>query len=176
MRMTPDLIAASGQAGSQYSLNNNFACHPSTSNTSSGFNSSSFNFHMLQQSLSSSQHQQLQQQLNSMTHPSFHPSVQELSGLQHGRPSTPMGSHLPDLGAGVSMNHHVGMNMNPNGMHEAELQSLLPSYRPAPDYDTAVQIKYGHHINSVPPRTVKGLQQHLYYDSRTHQEEVTADF
>jgi hypothetical protein len=79
---------------------------------------------------------------------------------------------MPDLGAGASLSHHA-MNMNPNGIHESELQSLLPSYRPAPDYDTAVQIKYGHHVNGVAAASVKGPH-HLYFDPRQQPEEVSS--
>ena len=150
MRSTPDLITPSlitRNAGSQYSLNNNcFATQSSTlTSSSAGFSmqllqnqqraaASSAQPQLSQQMLPISQQQQQQQQL--------HRSLQELPQL---RPFTPSG--MPSTSSDVlhPMTNHVNLTPSINDLHT--LQSLLPSYRHTPDYETAVQMKYG--VNST---------------------------
>lgn len=181
LRATPDLIAPSYGIGSQYSLNNNFAHQASTINNTAS--SPGLNMHLFHNNSlpSSKYHNQLLQQRAKQLHDirqeqPLHRSLQELSdsnpSLQYGRPVTPRSGNMvtmPDLGASAPMTHH-SMNMNPNGT-DSDVQSLLPSYRPAPDYDTAVQLKYGQHRRNMLPN----VEQNSVREKPSKQQSYTED-
>lgn len=138
MRATPDLIAPSLMArntGSQYSLNNN--CF----GAQGGSSSSSLSMQLLQSqhrgassSASSAQPQLSQQGIPNTSQQQFHRSLQELPQL---RSFTPMPTTSTSDGLYPS---HVTLTPSINDLHT--LQSLLPSYRHTPDYETAVQMQH----------------------------------
>ena len=145
----------------QFSLHNNNNVYNHSGNNSAAGSSNiisnlGLNPQMLQQQLS------FRAQMNGMhpgpflTNQQLHPgqrgSLKELNNLQllgneyrpsMSRSSTPFNVYGPGNMLPQSVGHSFNLNNN------LELQSLLPSYRPAPDYQTAVQLKYGQGAASV---------------------------
>lgn len=155
LRATPDLIAPSlarSVAGSQYSLNNNAIINTSSLFSGGNLSSSGLNLHLLQQQLHQQQ-QQTQAAAISASH-SVNPSLQELTssfgstsggaGVKGGigasstrlDTSSLLNQHLPNVSIG-------SLPLQNSSAEQDQLKSMLPAYRQAPDYTTAVQIKYG---------------------------------
>jgi len=161
LRATPDLIAPSlarSVAGSQYSLNNSAL-------NGRNLSSSGLNLHLLQQQL----HQTQAAIAATNSSHSVNPSLQELSAATYGGTSSnrvPNGSvgtvsslaetslvnvnaihpaQLPNVSSSSLTNlGSLPLQINvANNVDHGQLKALLPAYRQAPDYNTAVQIKYG---------------------------------
>ncbi|ODM99807.1 Tyrosine-protein phosphatase non-receptor type 14 [Orchesella cincta] len=162
LRATPDLIAPSlarSVAGSQYSLNSSAV----NSNLLNGRNlsSSGLNLHLLQQQL-----HQTQAAIAATNSHCVNPSLQELSAACGGTSSNLVhngsigtvsslaetsivnaihSAHLPNVASSSLTNvGSLPLQINvANNVDHGQLKALLPAYRQAPDYNTAVQIKYG---------------------------------
>ena len=184
MRATPDLIAPSltRNGGSQYSLNNNtstsFATTPSSS---SNLSSSGFNLHLLQHSSSPPASTSTQQQmiLGSINNSNNNNANQQQQHFHHSLQELPMMSLLPDLSNNLTTQHNHNLNsvnLAPSSDDLQSIQSLLPSYRPAPDYETAFQLKYGHSqhhggnvtVNVVPSVPVPTNTTQIYFDGQSN--------
>lgn len=185
-------------AGSQYSLNNN-AINTSLL-SGGNLSSSGLNLHLLQQQLHQQLSTQTpinvsanhsvnpsQQELHSTSshggNPGANISVTNINGPSAGGGIGigALGNRLVDtslvnqlsLLPNVSATNVAGLGSHPlqvNSVDADQLKSLLPAYRQAPDYNTAVQIKYGA-VVPVAESSSEALyenQRKVSVDVRTH--------
>lgn len=184
-------------AGSQYSLNNN-AINTSSLLSGGNLSSSGLNLHLLQQQLH--QQLSTQTPINVTANHSVNPSQQELhsasthggnaganisvtniNGSSGGGGIGATGNRLVEtslvnqlsLLPNVSATNVAGLgshSLQVNSVDADQLKSLLPAYRQAPDYNTAVQIKYGA-VVPVAESSSEALyenQRKVSVDVRTH--------
>ncbi|KMY88493.1 tyrosine-protein phosphatase non-receptor type 21 [Drosophila simulans] len=96
----------------------------------------------LQQHQQQQQHMQQQQQIQQQQMISSNISLAASANQMLGQSSSCLDLSNNNLHSSSGMLHHGGSNNNNNNDERERLKAMLPTYRPAPDYETAVQLKY----------------------------------
>ncbi|EDW54497.1 GM17951 [Drosophila sechellia] len=92
--------------------------------------------------LQQQQHMQQQQQIQQQQMISSNISLAASANQMLGQSSSCLDLSNNNLHSSSGMLHHGGSNNNNNNDERERLKAMLPTYRPAPDYETAVQLKY----------------------------------